>query len=79
MCTTKGRSPEQTQDTTMTKNYAETKATLLVRDHNAYRRMRQTEACADYRTALDNLIRVAARRGWKISYKVSRAGYLTLC
>jgi len=63
----------------MTRTYAESKAAMLVRDHNAYRKMRYDEACADYRTALDDLIRVAARKGWKITYKVSRAGYLTLC
>lgn len=63
----------------MTRTYAENKAAALVRDHNAYRKMRYDEACADYRTALDDLIKVAGRKGWKISYKVSRAGYLTLC
>ena len=63
----------------MTRTYAENKAAALVRDHNAYRRMGQTDACKDYRTALDDLIHVAARKGWKIAYKVSRAGYLTLC
>lgn len=61
-----------------TETYARAKAAALVRDHNAYRKMRQTEACSDYRTALDNLIHVAARRGWKIGYRVSKAGYLTL-
>ena len=63
----------------MTRTYAESKAAALVRDHNAYRKMKYDEACTDYRTALDDLIKVAGRKGWKISYKVSRAGYLTLC
>ena len=63
----------------MTETYAKNKAAILVRDHNAYRKMRYEEACKDYRTALDNLIYVAGRKGIKISYKVSRAGYLTIC
>ena len=62
----------------MTKQYAINKAKALVRDHNAYRKMKYTAACKDYRTALDNLIYVAGRKGWKITYTVSRAGYITL-
>jgi len=62
----------------MTERYCIEKAKALVRDHNAYRKMRYAEACKDYRTALDNLIYVAGRKGWKITYTVSRAGYLAL-
>ena len=61
-----------------TETYARAKAAALVRDHNAYRKLHRTEACRDYRTALDDLIHVAARHGWKIEYTVSKAGYLTL-
>ena len=61
-----------------TEAYARSKATALVRDHNAYRKMKYEAACMDYHTALDNLIHVAERKGWKISYKVSKAGYITL-
>ena len=60
-----------------TEDYARSKAAILVRDHNAYRKMKYEAACKDC-TALDNLIHVAGRKGWKISYKVSRAGYITL-
>ena len=62
----------------MTERYCIEKAKALVRDHNHYRKVRYTEAVKDYRTALDNLIYVAGRQGWKISYSVSRAGYITL-
>ncbi|MBR1810999.1 MAG: hypothetical protein IJ766_05025 [Clostridia bacterium] len=61
-----------------TETYAKEKAAALVRDHNAYRKMRQEAACRDYRIALDNLIHVAGRKGWIIEYRVSKAGYLTL-
>lgn len=62
----------------MTKNYVENRAAALIRDHNAYRKMRYDAACKDYRTALDDLLHVAKRSGIEISYKVSRAGYLSL-
>ena len=62
----------------MTKAYAQNTAKALVRDYNAYRRMNYTAACKDYRTALDNLIRVAARQGWKMSYTVTSEGFITL-
>lgn len=61
-----------------TEAYARSKAATLVRDHNAYRKMRYEAACRDYLKALDDLIHVAGRKGWSISYKISRAGYLTL-
>lgn len=62
----------------MTKTYVETTAAALIRDHNAYRKVRYDAACNDYRTALDNLLHVAKRQGIEITYKVSRAGYLSL-
>ena len=55
----------------MTEANAMNKAKALVRDHNAYRKMRYEDACADYRLALDHLIHFAGRKGWKISYTVS--------
>ena len=63
----------------MTKAYAENTAKALVRDYNAYRRMRYTAACKDYKTALDNLIHVAGRHGFKMSYTLSSDGFITLC
>ena len=62
----------------MTEANAMNKAKALVRYHNAYRKMRYADACADYRLALDHLILFAGRKGWKITYTVSRAGYITL-
>ena len=62
----------------MTKNYVENTAKALVRDHNAYRKMRSTAAVNDYRTALDNLLWVAKSQGIVMTYKVSKAGYITL-
>ena len=62
----------------MTKAYIETKAALLIAQHNHYRKVRCEAACTDYRTALDNLLHVAKRQGIEITYKVSRAGYLSL-
>ena len=61
-----------------TESYARNKANSLIRDYNSYRKMKNGEACRDYKTALDNLISVADRHGWKINYTVSRAGYITL-
>lgn len=62
----------------MDAKYAREKAEILVRDHNYYKKYGDTAAVKDYRTALDNLIYVAARIGCKISYKVSRNGMLSL-
>ena len=62
----------------LTKEYAESKAAILVRDHNHYKKYKNEAAVKDYRTALDNLIYVAGRQGWKITYTVSRAGYIAL-
>ena len=62
----------------MTKEYAQTKATILVRDHNHYKKVGYTEAAADYKTALDCLIQVANRHGYNMAYKVTRAGYIHL-
>ena len=63
----------------MTKTYAENKANLLARDHNAYKKMKYEDACKDYRTALDNLIYVAGRKGIKISYTTDNKGFITIC
>ena len=62
----------------MTKEYANRTAALLVSDHNHYNKVGYKAATKDYRTALDNLIYMAAKYGWTISYTVSRAGYITL-
>ena len=63
----------------MTKTYAENKANLLARDHNAFRKMKNEAACRDYKTALDNLIHVAARHGVEISYATDDKGFITIC
>ena len=62
----------------MTKTYAENKANLLARDHNAFRKMKNEAACRDYKTALDNLIHIAARQGIKISYATDNNGFITI-
>ena len=67
------------EKTTMTKTYAENKANLLARDHNAFKKMKNEAACRDYRTALDNLIFVAARKGIEISYETDDKGFITIC
>ncbi len=67
------------EKTTMTKTYAENKANLLARDHNTFRKMKNEAACKDYRTALDNLIYVAARQGFEISYTTDKKGFITIC
>ena len=53
-----------------TEDYARSKAAALVRDHNAYRKIKYVAGYKDYRTALDNLFHVAGRKGWKISNDV---------
>lgn len=62
----------------MNATYAREKAEILVRDHNNYKKYGDKAAVQDYRTALDNLIYVAARIGCKISYKVSKSGMLSI-
>lgn len=62
----------------MNAKYAREKAEILVRDHNHYKKYGDKAAVQDYRTALDNLIYVAARIGCKISYKVSKSGMLSI-
>ena len=62
----------------MNATYAREKAEILVRDHNHYKKYGDKAAVQDYRTALDNLIYVAARIGCKISYKVSKSGMLRI-
>lgn len=62
----------------MNAKYAREKAEILVRDHNHYKKVGYEAAVKDYRTALDNLIYVAARIGCKISYTVSKSGMLSL-
>ena len=66
------------ETTTMNATYAREKAEILVRDHNHYKKYGDKAAVQDYRTALDNLIYVAARIGCKISYKVSKSGMLSI-
>ena len=62
----------------MNATYAREKAEILVRDHNHYKKYGDKAAVQDYRTALDNLIYVAARIGCKISYKDSKRGMLSI-
>lgn len=62
----------------MTRGYVQRKAELLVKDHNHYNKVGYKAAAEDYRTALDNLFYVAARKGWKFSYTVSKSGDIAL-
>ncbi len=64
---------------TMTKNYVETKAAALARDYNAYKRTGYKAACDDYKTALDNLLRVAKRHGIEVAYTTDNNGFITIC
>lgn len=73
------RTTKAKEKTTMTKTYAENKANLLARDHNAFRKMKNEAACKDYKIALDNLIYVAARQGFEISYTIDNNGFITIC
>ena len=61
---------------TMTREYAENKANILVRDHNHYKKVGYTEAADDYKTALDNLLHVANRKGYNMAYRMTRSGYI---
>ncbi|MDY4592422.1 MAG: hypothetical protein SO434_03360 [Eubacteriales bacterium] len=62
----------------MTKAYCESKLNSLVKDHNHYKKMNYTAAVTDYRTAIENLIYVAERKGVKLGYAGSKAGYLAV-
>ena len=48
----------------MNKAYCTGKLAALVRDHNHYLKVRYTDAVADYRRAIDNLIYVT--RAWAL-------------
>lgn len=58
--------------------YCESNLELLIRDHNHYQKVNYAEAVKDYRTAIEDLIRYAARLGVKIGYTVDKNGYLTM-
>lgn len=67
-----------TKENTEMKTYCESKLTILVRDHNHYKKVKYTAAVKDYRTAIDNLICFAECQGIKMGYTVDKKGYLTI-
>ena len=62
----------------MTATYCINKLNLLIRDYNHYKKMNDSAAMADYRTAIDNLIYVANRQGIKWRCTMTEDGYLAI-
>ena len=62
----------------MTTSYCANKLNLLIKDYNYYKRIGDTAAMADYRTAIDNLIYVANRQGIKLRCTMTEDGYLAI-
>ena len=63
----------------MNKAYCTGKLAALVRDHNHYYlKVRYTDAVADYRRAIDNLIYVAKSVGITMKYAIEKDGSITM-
>ena len=62
----------------MNKAYCTGKLATLVRDHNHYLKVRYTDAVADYRRAIDNLIYVAKSVGITMKYAIEKDGSITM-
>ena len=60
------------------KAYCTGKLAALVRDHNHYLKVRYTDAVADYRRAIDNLIYVAKSVGITMKYAIEKDGSITI-
>ena len=61
----------------MNKAYCTGKLAALVRDHNHYLKV-NTDAVADYRRAIDNLIYVAKSVGITMKYAIEKDGSITM-
>lgn len=62
----------------MNKAYCTGKLAALVRDHNHYLKVRYTDAVADYKRAIDNLIYVAKSVGITMKYAIEKDGSITM-